>query len=176
MNADRDGVGPEALPEEACAGLERLEFGIVRAAAFGKDNDVVAMIDGFAGMLKTAPESTELRQWENIEQASDQPISEWCEEVEIPVTLIAAFAVIEEHLSSHGNGNTASNDSWEGVEDERRVVGGEVVRDNECGSFGPVTDTADDTRFSKEASDGIAISSMNAARTICIRGFQGQCQ
>ena len=94
---------------------------------FGEDEDVVAVVDGFAGVLKAAPEATVLGEWEDVEESGDEPVGEGRKKVEQRAALVAAFAVIEEHFCCHGDGDAVTNVEGECVEDERRVIGGQMV-------------------------------------------------
>src|SRR4051794_29680059 len=99
MQANRDRRNSQLLPEQASAGLERLQVLIVGAPSFGKNEHAVTPVDRLARMLKTPSKPAQLRQRKNIEQRCDHPVFERRQKVEKCMPLIAPLPPVENHFA-----------------------------------------------------------------------------
>jgi hypothetical protein len=70
------------LCEQANAGAKRLERAVVRAVAFREDEHGVTSIECAASVLEAAAKAAETRQWEDVEEKSQEPVGDGHERVE----------------------------------------------------------------------------------------------
>ncbi len=115
-------------------GRKGWRLAVVAAGAFGEDEDGVAAVEGVAGVGEGAAEAAQAGKREDVEEGGQEPVGERGEGVEERVVLVAGVAEVLEHLAGHGDGDVAAELGWERVEDQRAVVGGDVVGDDQEGA------------------------------------------
>ena len=87
------GVG--FVSEQAYAGTEGQEGRVEGLAAFGKDEDVVAVVEGFSHVREAAAEARLTRYGEDVEERGEGKVLQRGEDVLPPVNLVARVTPVD---------------------------------------------------------------------------------
>ena len=157
---DRDGqhVGSALLCEQANAGTERRELSFCRTRAFREDEHVEAAVHGAAGMSKAGLEIAAARQREHIEERGEQKVIKRTGKEEASGWMlrfgIAEAAVVLQHLSGHGHGDLAPQDTRQRILHQRSVERRDVIGDDEQGGVGLQHGRRNHTRGREKPDEG----------------------
>jgi len=119
------------LYQEADSWAERGESAFFRTGSFGEDYDMEAIVERVAGVGEAALEVAKAREGKDVEEGGEEEPGGWPERVEPARLLVAGMAEVFEHLTRHGDGGVEANGAGKRVEEERKIVGGDVVGDDE---------------------------------------------
>jgi len=124
------------LREEADAGLEfgHAAVGSVVDDAFGKNEEAVKTVGGFAGELEAVAEAGKLREGKNVEERGDQPIVYEIEPALGSGPAFGRMAHFLEGFAAHGGGEAMAESAGNCGKDEANIgAAGDVIGDDERG-------------------------------------------
>src|SRR5450755_4183683 len=95
--------------EQANATAEGAHLSGVSAAAFRKDDDVVAFVGHFSGELEAFPVSRALRQGEDIEEGGDEEVIKLVKQATEERNVRRGITHGAQHFTLHGHGNASAH-------------------------------------------------------------------
>src|SRR6266850_5356682 len=134
VEADGNDGEAKIFGEQADAALERGHFagGRVVHFAFGKNQDAIAAVDGFAGKAETLAKAGKLRERKNVEEGGDKPVAKLVGPTFGDKPIARRMTHFLQCFSAHGDGKTMAVPPRKGCENQADVgATGDVIRNDE---------------------------------------------